>query len=336
MALYLMLRGVTPYELIPGVDVTIGRGQHCDVSVYSSLLSREHARVRWEGGQPVLFDLESLNGCYIGPDRITRHRIRHGDVVRLGDVTIELLESDGPPPVLGDDPPTPFPPDDLAPPIEPGCETRLFSRTAALHQRVFEYDEMGWLDDRLAPEATAVLVPDVQPAQIASWASGLADPGPFWRLLQLGVLAPTDAEPLRGLSAAEAAGRCRLTVRGERYAERQAGKRIHWNEMASLRYRLRNGRLFHALRFVGRAYRPGGGLTEVDIRRFVYEVTHIYAAELAPEVMEAELGLLLRMGFLRPADGAQDEAWYPGAWDDGSVQVAERGYAILEGFRVEE
>src|SRR5687768_1510021 len=95
MAYWLTVRGASPFELKEGVDVTIGRGQSCDLCLYSTMLSREHARVRWENGRPVLFDLESLNGTFVGLDRIARHTLRDGDVIRLGDITVVFQVSDG-------------------------------------------------------------------------------------------------------------------------------------------------------------------------------------------------------------------------------------------------
>lgn len=341
MAFYLTMRGAPPFELTPGVDVTIGRGRHCELSVYSTLLSREHARIRWERGQPVLFDLESLNGCFIGPDRISRHALSDGDVIRLGDLMILFREAEAPPPIPSDDElPAPFAEDELpmpGAPIEPGSETRLFSRTAALQQKVFDYDEIGWLAERTARDRQHLLDPWIAESNLSAWCGRLPGADPLWRLLQAGVIAPRDPRtPLRGLAPAAAAALCSLTKRGERLRDHLAGKKVHWNEMAALRYRIRQGRIFKPLRMIARAYRPGAGLSEVDVGRMLYELENIYAPELAGRSLDGELRRLLCLGFLRPGDEAKGEAWYPKAWADGSVRVSERGFAVLEGFRVEE
>lgn len=336
--LWLCARGAAPFQLTPGVDVTIGRGQDCDLSLYSSMLSREHACVRWEGGVPVLFDLESLNGTFIGPDRIRRRRLQEGDLIRLGD--LQVLFRSGPLP--------PDPPADSSGPIplgDPGqeepelsTETRPFSRTEVMHQKVFEYDELGWLLARVETWR-AHLVDPLLVSDLPGWIAAAPEARGelLWRLLEWGVLAPESLdEPLRGKSAAQAARALRLTKRGEKLVPRLGGQRTVWNEMASLRYQLRQGPAYGPLRLVARAYRPGSGLGEVNAARLRYELENIYASDLAPEVLEREMRRLLVLGLLAPAPGARSEAWFPAEWGDGSVILSSRGRNVLEGFRLED
>jgi hypothetical protein len=323
--------------------VTIGRGRHCDVSLYSSLLSREHARVRWQGGEPVIFDLESLNGCFVGPDRIQRHALKPDDVIRLGDVQLQFRQSEimpayepesGMTPVYGtglEKTPVDF---------EPGSETRFFSRTAALHQKVFDYDELFWLLEFVealqltGPVRDSRLVEDVE-----GWRS--AFPDRFWVLLRIGLLRPKDLKAdLTGCSAGEMAAACRLTKRGERLRTVLEGGRAHWNEMASLRYQVRQGRIFKPLRAVARAYRPGGGVRALNVGKLLDELQNIYAPTLGATVLESEFRRLLCLGFFAPSENTKGAAWYPvdfASWESGEfVVIAERGYAMLEGFRLEE
>ncbi|MCW8139214.1 MAG: FHA domain-containing protein [Planctomycetota bacterium] len=194
MAYWLTVRGSPPFELREGVDVTIGRGQSCDLCLYSSMLSREHARVRWENGRPVLFDLESLNGTFVGLDRIARHSLRDGDVVRLGDITLLVRVSDGPPAAAAseqasrDEDTNPAAP---APEFEPTNETRIYSRTAVLHQKVFEYDELGWLRQRLGLREELLALPSAGGDDLTAWFRDVGrDEALLWELLQLGVLRP--------------------------------------------------------------------------------------------------------------------------------------------------
>ena len=338
--MWLNVRGSPPYRLECGKDVTIGRGRDCEISLYSTLLSREHARIRWEGEQPVLFDLESLNGCFIGPDRIARHALRDGDVVRLGDIMLQFRTSERPPAPLGEELAPPFDVEVPANPQEPaGDETRLFSRTTALQQRVFEYDEIGKLAEETRSFVASLRDPRLGEQDLSAWhaALGEQDQGVFWEVLRLGIAAPRDpGRDLRGLSPQHLARGCTLTKRGERLRDVVLGKRVHWNEMASLRYRMRQLPSFNALRQISRAYRPAVGLREVDVPRLIEEVSEIYAPELKGRALELELRKLLCMGVLCPAPGAGPAAWYPQDWTNGRVQVAERGYAVLNGFRVEE
>jgi len=62
-------------------SVVIGRAVGCDVRLDEPSVSRAHARI--EGG--VLVDLASANGVYVNGERITRHRLQNGDLIRLSD-----------------------------------------------------------------------------------------------------------------------------------------------------------------------------------------------------------------------------------------------------------
>jgi pSer/pThr/pTyr-binding forkhead associated (FHA) protein len=340
MAYWLTVGGGAPFELKEGVDVTIGRGQGCDLCLYSSMLSREHARVRWENGRPVLFDLESLNGTFVGLDRVARHTLRDGDIVRLGDITLVFHVSETPPHLADRAAPqeedtSPVPP---AAEYEPTNETRIYSRTAVLHQRVFEYDELAWLQQRLGDLAALLDLPSLAAEDLGPWFEEVGrDEGALWELLRLGVLRPLELKPgLAGLAPEAVARACVMTKRAEKLRLLRQGQRAIWNEMAALRYQVRQGKIFKPLRLVARAYRPGRGLDEVTVERLVYEVSSIYAPELAGEPLDLELRRLQVLGFLGPAPGRRDEAWFPRDWQDGAVELTVRGRAMLEGFRLED
>ncbi|MGE0706638.1 MAG: FHA domain-containing protein [Planctomycetota bacterium] len=340
MPLWLAMRGLDPYLLRPGVDVTIGRGRQCDLSIYSSLLSREHARIRWENEQPVLFDLGSLNGCYVGVDKVLRHTLEAGDVIRMGDLLIKVVDSVQPPPPLeaAEDQEDPRP--DVTP--SAATETRIFHRTSALHQQVFAYDEMAWLLERIpfeGPVARALLADSVEGPSLEAWlAEAPRDREPaLWELLRVGVVAPVTHMGGRvNMDARAVAAAAALAPRGEKLRRRLQGRRTHWNEMASLRYRARQSVIFEALRRISRAYRPGGLLTDVGPAQLIYELRMIYAATVPPEQMELELRRLLCLGILAPLPGVGSQAWYPADWEAAPIEISPRGYALFEGFRLEE
>lgn len=342
MAYWLTVRGAPPFELKEGVDVTIGRGQSCDLCLYSSMLSREHARVRWENGRPVLFDLESLNGTFVGLDRIARHTLRDGDVVRLGDITLLVQVSEGvPAPPGSDDQPSREEDTNPAGPalgeFEPTNETRIYSRTAVLHQKVFEYDELTWLRGRLGDREALLALPSAGGDDLVPWFREVGDEDVLWEFLQVGVLKPLDGRrDLRGLRPEEVVRLCQLTKRAEKLRLQLSGQRAIWNEMAALRYQVRQGKVFKPLRMIARAYRPGRGLEEVNLERLVYELTAIYAPDIAQDVLDAELRRLQVLGFIAPTPGSRAEAWFPADWSSGECDVTPRGKAMLEGFRLED
>ena len=63
---------------------TLGRGPDSDLQVRESYISRSHAVVRLGPESAVIEDLGSRNGVYINDRRVTRERLRAGDIVSLG------------------------------------------------------------------------------------------------------------------------------------------------------------------------------------------------------------------------------------------------------------
>jgi hypothetical protein len=335
--MWLSARGAAPFALQPNVDVVIGRGGDCNLSLYSTMLSREHACIRWEHGIPVLFDLDSLNGTFIGPMKVHRHRLRDGDVIRLADVCLLFKIAPTPPPPP-DEIDLELPPTSPEPDLEPSHETRLYSRTQVLHQKVFDYDELAALATRLGERLADLQHPALRDDDVVGWLQDVRpDEAQLWHYLALGVLVPRDhGIDLRRLSLEEVAARCKMAKRAHKLLAQLEGHKSVWNEIAALRYQARQGILFQPLRSAARAYRPGGGLLELTVGRLVDEVESIYAPELARPPIEQELRRLQVIGFLCPAKGKGREAWYPDDWSDGSVIIAPRGMAMLEGFRLED
>jgi len=73
--------------------VTIGRGQHNDIRIRRQSVSREHARLTPSGDGVLLEDLGSRNGVRVNDRRVTRQRLRSGDLVTIGQVKFRFTES---------------------------------------------------------------------------------------------------------------------------------------------------------------------------------------------------------------------------------------------------
>ena len=79
----------------------LGRGEHCDMVVQDTGVSREHARVLLHNDAVWVQDAGSRNGCFLNGRRLTRHQtFSPGDELRIGEhrFTIELddpFPSDG-------------------------------------------------------------------------------------------------------------------------------------------------------------------------------------------------------------------------------------------------
>jgi pSer/pThr/pTyr-binding forkhead associated (FHA) protein len=73
-----------------GPIATIGRLPDNTVVVDSPAVSGHHACVSLDGSTFVLEDLDSTNGTFVDDRRVTRHTLKSGDVVRIGDHEVEF------------------------------------------------------------------------------------------------------------------------------------------------------------------------------------------------------------------------------------------------------
>jgi predicted component of type VI protein secretion system len=83
----------------------IGRAMDCRIRTDDAMVSRNHARIYWQGGQFFLEDLGSANGVYYQEQRVTRHALKHGDAVRCGSLWLRFVDNS---------------PQQAAPPQQPG------------------------------------------------------------------------------------------------------------------------------------------------------------------------------------------------------------------------
>jgi FHA domain len=70
--------------------VTIGRSDHCDISVKDSSMSGRHAEIRKAEGEIKVRDLGSANGIYLNGERIEEAELFDGDVLRLGQTSVRV------------------------------------------------------------------------------------------------------------------------------------------------------------------------------------------------------------------------------------------------------
>lgn len=67
----------------------LGRdGNQCHFVVDDDAVSKEHAKINFERGQFVIYDLGSTNGTFINNARIQRQMLMDGDLLRLGNTTL--------------------------------------------------------------------------------------------------------------------------------------------------------------------------------------------------------------------------------------------------------
>jgi hypothetical protein len=63
--------------------VTIGRAEGAGIRLEDQAVSKQHAAIEMVGNDHILQDLGSANGTFVNGTRVTRHLMRHGDLVEI-------------------------------------------------------------------------------------------------------------------------------------------------------------------------------------------------------------------------------------------------------------
>jgi hypothetical protein len=94
----ILIRDSAGAERAVSVDqpiITIGREPSSTIRIDSLYVSRKHARIEQDTELAVLVDLGSSNGTSLNGERVEgTARLSAGDIVRIGDVTLECLAED--------------------------------------------------------------------------------------------------------------------------------------------------------------------------------------------------------------------------------------------------
>ena len=94
MAKLILLTGDEPQEFELGPVNTIGRHPDNTVQILDRIISKEHAHVIQTPDQRYLLkDLGSLNGTYVGEERVSQHLLRDGEEITLGSTRLRYQES---------------------------------------------------------------------------------------------------------------------------------------------------------------------------------------------------------------------------------------------------
>ncbi len=75
---------------------TIGRGGGTELMLQEDSISRQHARIEWQGGHHKLVDLGSTNGSFVNYQRITQRDLKDGDQLQIGKALLKYLAGDNP------------------------------------------------------------------------------------------------------------------------------------------------------------------------------------------------------------------------------------------------
>ena len=73
----------------------IGRSPKCEIQVDQESVSRNHCRIRFEGGEFLVRDLGSTNGTYVNDNLVQEEgRLRHGDQLKVGRTILKFIVGD--------------------------------------------------------------------------------------------------------------------------------------------------------------------------------------------------------------------------------------------------
>ena len=73
----------------------IGRSPKCEIQVDQESVSRNHCRIRFEGGEFLVRDLGSTNGTYLNDNLVHEDgRLRHGDQLKVGRTILKFIVGD--------------------------------------------------------------------------------------------------------------------------------------------------------------------------------------------------------------------------------------------------
>ncbi len=77
----------------------IGRDPDSDIFIDNTVVSSEHAVIKAEGnpesgGGPEFYieDLKSTNSTFVNDEKITRHKLKHNDMIRVGWNTFKFID----------------------------------------------------------------------------------------------------------------------------------------------------------------------------------------------------------------------------------------------------
>lgn len=85
---------VRPSEITVRLPLVLGRGREAGISLPQALVSRSHCELYESQGRLYVRDLGSLNGTYVGSERIEEVELASGDLLTVGTVTFRAVYGD--------------------------------------------------------------------------------------------------------------------------------------------------------------------------------------------------------------------------------------------------
>lgn len=87
--------GDTKYKEIElRFPAVVGRNKDCDIVLRHALVSRRHCEILSADSILTVRDLGSLNGTFVGRERITERQLQPGELLTIGTVTFRAVYGD--------------------------------------------------------------------------------------------------------------------------------------------------------------------------------------------------------------------------------------------------
>ena len=80
------------FPLADGEAVLFGRSRATDARLIDPHVSRVHCQVQLEEGRAVVSDFDSAGGTFINGKKVAREPLRPGDILRIGNTRVQLVE----------------------------------------------------------------------------------------------------------------------------------------------------------------------------------------------------------------------------------------------------
>lgn len=77
-------------EITVKPPMSLGRSRDADLTLRHALISRKHCEIAESNGQVIVRDLGSLNGTFLGGERISEAPLKDGDELMVGSVTFRV------------------------------------------------------------------------------------------------------------------------------------------------------------------------------------------------------------------------------------------------------
>ena len=73
--------------------IRIGRKLENDIVINNETISREHAEIRYENNNFIIYDLNSTGGTFVNNKKVSKLQLNSGDLISLSDTNIMFINN---------------------------------------------------------------------------------------------------------------------------------------------------------------------------------------------------------------------------------------------------